>query len=376
MINGWVKIGRMLGAGMVAAGVAAVAVPPAPVAAHTPAPAEGAQQPRFFIDVQGWQGGPTPPNEQGFIRSCSMGREYQNPAAALFFLMGVNNQLLVGVADRAGTPADASGTVRITVDQAFDQSFDWELQQQGQLALARLGENEALIDLIKRGNVMTLSYGHGQYRFPLTGTFAAFDKMVECLDRATLVNFRAELALRAENLVPSAAAPADGIDGPALFTVLGVAGLPLAVMEFANPEDLPQNGLLPSYLWVVPQIQDNEVTATAVGGVHQQSTAQQPDLQTFMNAYMAQIGTTCSGEYAPGLSPVVIAEGDRPVARGQAVCNSENGPETIHLFFIGNDRHHTAFFHLADGDAAPLAQRATNLIEQALLNTGQPPPAQ
>ncbi len=381
----WLAAGVLTAALLAGAGAAAqdeTADEAAPVA--PPEPPEA-----LTIDIDGWQGGAqTVAGQPNQISYCGVAREYENGVTLVIAinLEGFSNISLVNP-DWSLTPQEQT-TASLDIDQQI--TGEGPLVNAGEtVRLLLLGDDNALIEALKRGSTLTLGIEGESYSFPLTGTFNALEAVNECLAAAgpfmeEIAAFEATLAEAAgiegaDGAAPDGAAapdgsqpapdvPRDGIPIGALNEFLAIAGI--EDVRFVPPERVPEGPLELLHIW--------QVGESLNGALHQRRRqSEDVALEPFAEDYIGRLTGECPGEVTTELAPMEVFHDRFALQTGTLSCETEEAASFLAIVFALDEFFYSAFYHessRADADAAAAESAKIAALIRQLAGSSQPPP--
>lgn len=326
---------------------AALAAPLAllPATAHAQ-PAEA--PPEFSIETeQGWEGGAVGfPNTNRFSH-CGIQRAYDN-GITLVFNTNPLNQTTIALQNPDWTFAEGdSQEIELQVDEMLGGSAQ-AVAGGPQVLVIPIGEDQQVIEALRRGNVLYLATEQGNFEFPLTGTFDALAELRACVGVAREL---AEAA--AENAPPDAAAPNPGDPplasnalrpGQGPMTVDSLAGLLRAAgfqdFRIIDPAQIPDSALELAHVWTLDPV---------LAGVHQRPLNANADLAAFTEDYTQAILSFCTNQPDPAIAePVAFAPGFGRQSMTVECAVDETQTNAIHLLTVRDQVAYTAFVQQAD----------------------------
>lgn len=352
-----------------AAGLAALGITPLGPAGVANAQAQQQLPPELRIDVSGWQGGIAVNPQSGQVSDCRVSKPY-GPGLALLFALNPRSQLNVVIANEgAGYEPGAEASARIRIDQSFDQTFPAQATQPGVMVIGT-GQNQRLIDRIMRGNVMTVSVAGDSFDFSLSGTFAAFTALEQCLNR-TLQLARAQAPAgtgAGAGAGPAAQPTGSGLTPQTMAVLLQQAGLDPSEFQLADPSSMPEDPLDLAVAWRVPlRVQGRDQTVGLVGAAHQQPrTDDGVALPTFMDRYIGGFRSRCEGTLTEDRGAVEQIGERYGIARSELLCTTPDAEAYVTLLFVLDNTHYTAFFHEASPPLLEPARQLTDNLEQVV----------
>lgn len=343
--------------GTLAAGVALLATA-APIG-------EAAAQdvpPQFIINQSGWEGGARARSEAGDFSHCDVRRAF-NGDQVLIVSLNRRNEINIGLVDPSFefTPSTGTSAVVLQVDRRLNARVPAAPGGEDILVLAA-GDTPELLDALRRGNAMLLETEYGVFEFPLSGTFAAFGALIDCI------------ALANQILPPEPEPTQIEGDGPqrigtnAMAALLQAAGVEGALL--VPQEQLPVDEMELTQIWLVGEV---------VGGLHQRDrTTADIEIQGFVDDYLGILGDRCDGEFEATPGEVEVLDERYAFAPVDMLCTGDLGTSVVTAIFVLDDNFYSVFFHEGDetlGDEVTAATDAiAALVRQLAMDSLAGPP--
>lgn len=341
----------------IAALAAATALAPGAAGAQQEPAAAGAgpAPPEFTIDEAGWTGGAQVEPASGRFSHCSVARDYGNGVTLVFLLspryelnIGMLNPAwdLIAAAEAAAAERAANGEddeeetplAQVTVDGSFAKEFPIR-PINANVLMVTTGVDPQLFELLQKGNALSVAADQGNYRFPLTGTFAALDGLRGCVDAA-------------RRIIAAQVRAASAISVQDLASILRDSGLQDAnVVPVA--EGTPQ-AVAHKFAWTVGPLR---------GGLHQAPRGQAIEINRYADLYMDQFEAACDAAFQRASEPATVLREAFALKSATVQCGGEDGTFTA-LFFSLDGTHYSAFYHQGDVADRALVLDATDRVRQ------------
>lgn len=302
--------------------------------------------PQFIINQSGWEGGARARSEAGDFSHCDVRRAF-NGDQVLIVSLNRRNEINIGLIDPSFefTPSTGTSTVALQVDRRLNARIPAAPGGEDILVLAA-GDTPELLDALRRGNVMFLETEYGAFEFPLSGTFAAFGALIDCIEVAN-------------QILPPEPEPTEVEgDGPqrigtnAMATLLQAAGIEGALL--VPQEQLPVDEMELTQIWLIGDV---------VGGLHQRDrTSGSIEIQGFVDDYLGVLGDRCDGEFEATPGEVEILDERYAFAPVDMLCTGDVGTSAVTAIFVLDDNFYSVFFHEGDEALADEVTAATDAI--------------
>lgn len=309
------------------------------------------EEPAFSIEESGWIGGAiTFPDSSNFSH-CGIEQEISEGVNIGFHTnLAYQTSLAVSV-ENWFFAEGAEEEVDVRIDELLSGSAPG-FPGGPNLLIVPLGDDQTIIEGLRRGNVLYLTTSNGLVEVPLRGTFNAFGALRGCVDRALEV---AEASL-AEAEAAQAARPQVSVDSMSpemLNGILTDAGLQGYII--LDPDSIEQNSLQLQLLWTLGDV---------IAGVHQSPVVMAPGIESFAAAYSEVVATFCAADEVEADASEVIRFGG-PFARVGVTmeCPVEGGgTNSLNMVFTSDSSLYTVFMQQADSSA----QAAVTAISEQL----------
>lgn len=312
-----------------------------------PAAAQPAEMPpEFTIETSGWEGGAVGEPGTGQFSHCGISREYNNGVTLIFSLgLSYDTNIVLTQPDWALEEGQEQ-EVRLRVDQTIDGTGP-AIAVAPTVLFIPLGEDDQILEVMKRGSTLTLDLSEGSFQFPLTGTLNALTAMRDCVDTAhELIAAAPQQAQAGFGAAATTPAPASSFG----MTLGGLRGL-------LDAAGLDAGDSL-RFFWRL---------GTVIGGLHQQPRLSEAvEIDAFADSYMALLAARCPGDLISDVQPAEIHYGVYAVKQATARCEVEGSPQELALLFTLDDAMYSVFFHQTDEQDAAIAREATDSLYRVI----------
>ncbi|MEO1223387.1 MAG: hypothetical protein AAFX92_04110 [Pseudomonadota bacterium] len=320
--------------------------------------------PQFIISQSGWEGGARARSEAGDFSHCDVRRAFSGDRV-LIVSLNRRNEINIGLVDPSFefTPQTGTSTVVMQVDRRLNARVPAAPGGEDILVLAA-GDTPELLDALRRGNVMLLETEYGTFEFPLSGTFAAFGALIDCIAVANQILPPEPEPTQIEGEGPQR------IGTNAMAALLQAAGIEGALL--VPQEQLPVDEMELTQIWLVGDV---------VGGLHQRDrTTADIEIQGFVDDYLGILEDRCDGEFEATPGEVEVLDERYAFAPVDMLCTGDLGTSVVTAIFVLDDNFYSVFFHEGDetiGDEVTAATDAiTALVRQLALDSFDDPPGE